>query len=68
LGNLPNIGSYSPTVTLVLLDAFGNVTATPSDVQGYEYIIVLDRYRPAITSLPNSRITGLVSGTVAKSL
>jgi hypothetical protein len=67
LGNLPNIGGYSPTVTLVLLDASGNLTTTPSDVQGYEYTIVLNRYRPT-TSLPYSRSTALVAGTVAKSL
>jgi hypothetical protein len=67
LNGLPNIGYYNPIVTLILLDASGNPTSNSSLVQGYEYTIIINRYRPP-TSLPNSRSTALVVGTVLASL
>jgi hypothetical protein len=67
LSSLPNIGVYDPIVTLILLNASGNPTSNSSLVQGYEYTIIINRYRPP-TSLPNSRSTALVAGTVPASL
>jgi hypothetical protein len=67
LGSLPNIGGYGPIVTLILLDASGNPTSNSSLVRGYEYTIIINRYRPP-TSLPNSRSTALVAGPVPASL
>ena len=67
LYGLPNIGNYNPIVTLILLDASGNPTSNSSLVQGYEYTIIIDRYRPP-ASLPNSISTSLVAGTVPASL
>lgn len=67
LGNLPNIGGYNPAVTLQTLDASGSPTSNISLIQGYEYTIKINRYRPT-TPLPNSRTTNLVAGAVAKSV
>lgn len=67
LSNLPNIGNYDPLVTLQTLDASGLPTSTLSSIQGYEYTITINRYRP-VTPLPSSRTTNVVSGTVAKSI
>jgi hypothetical protein len=65
--NLPNINNYSPTVTMTTLDAAGNPTNVAGSIQGYEYIITLNRYRPT-TPLPFTRSTALVAGSVSASL
>lgn len=65
LGNLPNINGYSPIVTLTTLDASG--TPNNSTIEGYEYAIILNRYRPT-TPLPNTRGTALVAGSIPTSL
>ena len=67
LDNLPNIAGYDPIVTLILLNGSGNPTSNSSLVQGYEYTITINKYRPP-TSLPNSRIIALVAGIVPASL
>jgi hypothetical protein len=67
LGGLPNIWGYGPIVTLILFDESGNPTSNSSLVQGYEYTIIINRYRPP-TSLPNSRSIGLVAGPVPASI
>ena len=51
LSGLPNINNYGPAVTLQTLDENGAVTADPAAIKGYEYTIVIDRYRPP-TDLP----------------
>lgn len=67
IGNLPNIDGFSPTVTLTTLDASGNPTNVAGSVQGYEYKIIINRYR-ATTPLPFTRGTALVAGAVPTSL
>ena len=51
LSGLPNINNYGPAVTLQTLDENGAVTADPAAIKGYEYTILIDRYRPP-TDLP----------------
>lgn len=67
LWNLPNIYNYGPTVTRTTLDASGNPTNVAGSIEGYEYTITLNRHRPA-ASLPNTRGTALVAGSVPTSL
>lgn len=67
LSNLPNINDYSPTVTLNTLDAAGNPTNVTGLIEGYEYTLVLDRYRPT-TSLPYTRANLTGSGNVPASI
>lgn len=67
LGGLPNINNYGPTVTMTTLDAAGNPTNLAGSIQGYEYIISINRYRPT-TPLPLTRSTSLVAGNVPISL
>lgn len=67
LSNLPNINDYTPTVTLTTLDSAGNPTSVAGSIEGYEYTLVFDRYRPA-TSLPYTRANLTGSGIVTPSI